>query len=112
MQALALPLGFLKRQLVKSLRMVLNSFKAQKINDLLKDMSDEAEAIIQNNLDEMSFVEERFAFMRYAGQGHEIKVPIDNSVLENQHAVKIKASFEEQYEKLYSNKKLISSISK
>ena len=98
--------GFLKApvgyEVVKSLRMVLNSFKAQKINDLLKDMRDEAEAIIQNNLDEMSFVEERFAFMRYAGQGHEIKVPIDNSVLENQHAVKIKASFEEQYEKLYS----------
>jgi N-methylhydantoinase A len=65
-------------------------------------MRDEAQAIIQSNLDEVSFVEERFAFMRYAGQGHEIKVPIDNSILENQHAVKIKATFEEQYEKLYS----------
>jgi N-methylhydantoinase A len=98
--------GFLKApvgyEVVKSLRMLLNSFKAQKINDLLKDMRDEAQAIIQSNLDEVSFVEERFAFMRYAGQGHEIKVPIDNSILENQHAVKIKATFEEQYEKLYS----------
>ena len=73
-----------------------------KINNLLKNMRDEAEAVIQKNSDTVSFIEERFAFMRYAGQGHEIKVPIENSVLSDQHASKIKTAFEEQYKNLYS----------
>ena len=98
--------GFLKApvgyEVVKSLRMLLNLFQAKKVNELLKNMRDEAEAIIQNNSKSVSFVEERFAFMRYAGQGHEIKVPIDNSVLSDEHLIKIKLAFEEQYKKLYS----------
>jgi len=98
--------GFLKApvgyEVVKSLRMLLNLFQAKKVNELLKNMRDEAEAIIQNNSKSVSFVEERFAFMRYAGQGHEIKVPIDNSVLSDEHLIKIKLAFEEEYKKLYS----------
>jgi N-methylhydantoinase A len=40
--------------------------------------------------------------MRYAGQGHEIRVPINNEVLSDEDAKKIKNSFEANYEKLYS----------
>ena len=98
--------GFLKApvgyEVVKSLRMLLNVFQAEKVNELLKKMRNEAEKIIQNTSVKVSFVEERYAFMRYAGQGHEIKVAIDNSDLSNEHSQKIKSSFEEQYEKLYS----------
>ena len=98
--------GFLKApvgyEVVKSLRMLLNVFQAEKVNELLKKMRNEAEKIIQNTPGKFSFVEERYAFMRYAGQGHEIKVAIDNADLSNEHSAKIKSSFEEQYEKLYS----------
>tara|TARA_X000000950_G_scaffold77927_1_gene97910 strand:+ start:250 stop:2319 length:2070 start_codon:yes stop_codon:yes gene_type:complete len=98
--------GFLKApvgyEVVKSLRMLLNVFQAEKVNELLKKMRNEAEKIIQNTSGKISFVEERYAFMRYAGQGHEIKVAIDNADLSNEHSAKIKSSFEEQYEKLYS----------
>ena len=98
--------GFLKApvgyEVVKSLRMLLNVFQAEKVNELLKKMRNEAEKVIQNTSTKVSFVEERYAFMRYAGQGHEIKVAIDNSDLSNEHSAKIKSSFEEQYEKLYS----------
>jgi len=98
--------GFLKApvgyEVVKSLRMLLNVFQAEKVNELLKKMRNEAEKIIQNTSSKLSFVEERYAFMRYAGQGHEIKVAIDNADLSNYHSAKIKSSFEEQYEKLYS----------
>ena len=98
--------GFLKApvgyEVVKSLRMLLNVFQAEKVNELLKKMRNEAEKIIQNTSSKVSFVEERYAFMRYAGQGHEIKVAIDNADLSNEHSAKIKSSFEEQYEKLYS----------
>lgn len=98
--------GFLKApvgyEVVKSLRMLLNVFQAEKVNELLKKMRNEAEKIIQNTSGKISFIEERYAFMRYAGQGHEIKVAIDNADLSNYHSAKIKSSFEEQYEKLYS----------
>ena len=98
--------GFLKApvgyEVVKSLRMLLNVFQAEKVNELLKKMRNEAEKIIQNTSGKVSFAEERYAFMRYAGQGHEIKVAIDNADLSNYHSAKIKSSFEEQYEKLYS----------
>ena len=93
------PVGY---EVVKSLRMLLNKFNFEKVNNLLNSMRSEAQKIIQNNSEKTEFIEERFAFMRYAGQGHEIKVPIDNNVLSNQDAKTIKNSFEANYEKLYS----------
>ena len=57
-------------------------------------MRSEAQKIIQNNSEKTEFIEERFAFMRYAGQGHEIKVPIDNKILSNEDAKRIKNSFD------------------
>ena len=98
--------GFLKApvgyEVVKSLRMLLNSFEAEKVNNLLENMKDEAKSIIQNETKSHELVEERFAFMRYAGQGHEIKVLIDNNSLSISDISKIKLSFEKKYEQLYS----------
>ena len=98
--------GFLKApvgyEVVKSLRMLLNKFNFEKVNNLLSSMRDEAKKIIQKNSEKTEYIEERFAFMRYAGQGHEIKVPIDNEVLSTKDENKIKDSFETNYEKLYS----------
>ena len=98
--------GFLKApvgyEVVKSLRMLLNSFEAEKVNNLLENMKGEAKSIIQNETKSHEMVEERFAFMRYAGQGHEIKVLIDNNSLSISDISKIKLSFEKKYEQLYS----------
>ena len=98
--------GFLKApvgyEVVKSLRMLLNRFETDKVNDLLEKMKNEAQGIIQSETGSMKFVEERFAFMRYAGQGHEIKVQVDNNLLIQSDISKIKTSFEKKYEKLYS----------
>jgi N-methylhydantoinase A len=98
--------GFLKApvgyEVVKSLRMLLNSFEAEKVNNLLENMKGEAKSIIQNETKSHEMVEERFAFMRYAGQGHEIKVLIDNNSLSHSDINKIKLSFEKKYEQLYS----------
>ena len=93
------PVGY---EVVKSLRMLLNKFNYEKVNNLLASMRNEAQKIIQNNSEKTEFIEERYAFMRYAGQGHEIKVPIDNEISSNEDAKKIKSSFEANYEKLYS----------
>mgnify|MGYP000035073156 FL=1 len=98
--------GFLKApvgyEVVKSLRMLLNGFEDDKVNDLLEKMKNEAQSIIQSDTSSIKFVEERFAFMRYAGQGHEIKVQVDNNLLTQSDISKIKTSFEKKYEKLYS----------
>ena len=98
--------GFLKApvgyEVVKSLRMLLNGFETDKVNDLLEKMKNEAQSIIQSDTGSIKFVEERFAFMRYAGQGHEIKVQVDNNLLTQSDISKIKSSFEKKYEKLYS----------
>ena len=98
--------GFLKApvgyEVVKSLRMLLNGFETDKVNDLLEKMKNEAQSIIQSDTGSIKFVEERFAFMRYAGQGHEIKVQVDNNLLTQSDISKIKTSFEKKYEKLYS----------
>ena len=98
--------GFLKApvgyEVVKSLRMLLNKLNIEKVNNLLTLMRDEAKNIIQNKSENTDYIEERFAFMRYAGQGHEIKVPIENEILSNKDGNKIKETFEENYEKLYS----------
>ena len=98
--------GFLKApvgyEVVKSLRMLLNRFETDKVNDLLEKMKNEAQSIIQSETGSIKFVEERFAFMRYAGQGHEIKVQVDNNSLTQSDISKIKTSFEKKYEKLYS----------
>ena len=40
--------------------------------------------------------------MRYAGQGHEIKVPIDNVLFKISDTSKIKETFEQEYKKLYT----------
>ena len=93
------PVGY---EVVKSLRMLLNKFNFEKVNNLLSSMRDEAKKIIQNNSEKTKYIEERFAFMRYAGQGHEIKVPINSEVLSTRDENKIKDSFETNYEKLYS----------
>ena len=98
--------GFLKApvgyEVVRSLRMLLKGFNLRKVNDLLITMREEAKKIIENKSEKNNFVEERFAYMRYAGQGHEIKVPIENNLLSSMDIEIIKSSFEQKYEKLYS----------
>ena len=98
--------GFLKApvgyEVVKSLRMLLKGFQLKKVNNLLKTMREEAEKIIENKSEKNNFIEERFAYMRYAGQGHEIKVPIDNNLLSLMDIDSIKSSFEQKYEDLYA----------
>ena len=98
--------GFLKApvgyEIVKSLRMLLKGFQLKKVNNLLKTMRKEAEKIIEIKSEKNNFIEERFAYMRYAGQGHEIKVPVDNNLLSLMDIDSIKSSFEQKYEDLYA----------
>ncbi|MGY9059170.1 MAG: hydantoinase/oxoprolinase family protein [Candidatus Puniceispirillales bacterium] len=92
------PLGY---EVVKSLRSLLQNLYFNNVNLLLNDMRLESQYIIGNKSKDISFKEERFAFMRYAGQGHEIKVSIENKLLKENDIDKIQNSFENEYKKLY-----------
>ena len=92
------PLGY---EVVKSLRSLLQNLDFNNVNLLLNDMRLESQYIIGNKSKDISFKEERFAFMRYAGQGHEIKVSIENKLLKENDIDKIQNSFENEYKKLY-----------
>lgn len=79
----------------------LSAFDAPTANRILGEMRDAAEAIVRQGAGEAALSENRSAFMRYKGQGHEIAVklpvrryaPADSAVL--LHA------FEEAYRALY-----------
>ena len=93
------PLGY---EIVKSLRMLLKEFLVDEVNLLLENMRKESEEVIGKNNTSINFIEERFVYMRYAGQGHEIKVPIDNVLFKTKDTSKIKETFEHEYKKLYT----------
>ena len=93
------PLGY---EIVKSLRMLLKEFLVDEVNFLLENMRKESEEVIGKNNISINFIEERFVYMRYAGQGHEIKVPIDNVLFKIKDTSKIKETFEQEYKKLYT----------
>ena len=54
----------------------LDDFDAAAVNRLLAEMRTEAEAIVRKGAPAAELVEQRSAFMRYRGQGHEIAVEL------------------------------------
>ena len=56
--------------------MRLSSFDAAAANRLLAEMRAEAEAIVRRGAPDAELAEQRSAFMRYRGQGHEIAVEL------------------------------------
>ena len=64
-------------------------------------MADEARVIVSSGAGGAALEETRTAFMRYAGQGHEIAVPLSANALTADHAETIRAAFESAYKRLY-----------
>ena len=65
-------------------------------------MRSEAEAIVRRGAPGADLSEQRAAFMRYRGQGHEIAVALPVRDLTAADSVTITGLFEEAYGKLYS----------
>jgi N-methylhydantoinase A len=98
--------GFLRApvayEIVRSQLQRLSAFDADAANRLLAEMRAEAEAIVRLGAGEAALTEQRSAFMRYRGQGHEIAVPLPvRSYVEADGAVLL-AAFESAYRALYS----------
>jgi N-methylhydantoinase A len=98
--------GFLRApvsyELVRSHLQRLGSFDAAGANELLAAMRAEAEAIVRQGARDTPLREQRSAFMRYRGQGHEIAVELPVRPFTPGDAPLLLAAFENAYRVLYS----------
>ena len=98
--------GFLRApvayEIVRSQLQRLGQFDAGAANNLLAEMRAEAEAIVRQGAGDRPLREQRSAFMRYRGQGHEIAVPLPVRRYGASDAADLLAAFEGAYRALYS----------
>ena len=99
-------IGFLRApvayEIVRSHLERISDFDAATVNRLLAEMRAEAEAIVRQGAPDAALTEQRTAFMRYRGQGHEIAVtlPVRNFTPGDKgHLTEL---FEAAYRRLYS----------
>jgi N-methylhydantoinase A len=98
--------GFLRApvayEIVRSRLQRLDAFDADAANRLLAGMRAEAEAIVRQGVGDAPLSEERSAFMRYRGQGHEIAVKLPARDYRAGDGALLLAQFEDAYRRLYS----------
>jgi N-methylhydantoinase A len=97
--------GFLRApiayEVVRTRYLDMRRFDAGIVNDLFSEMRAEAEAVVRLGAPEAELVEQRSAFMRYRGQGHEITVPLGLDDLGADDRASLEAAFEAEYTSLY-----------
>ncbi|MBX9989879.1 hydantoinase/oxoprolinase family protein [Phreatobacter oligotrophus] len=98
--------GFLRApaayELVHSKFMRLDRFDLKEANALLASMSGEATSLAKAAAGSRKLTETRTAFMRYAGQGHEIAVSLPNRALATKDLAAMRESFEAGYRQLFA----------
>jgi N-methylhydantoinase A len=82
--------------------MRLSDFDAAAANRLFAEMRAEAEAIVRRGEPDARLTEQRSAFMRYRGQGHEIAVELPVRDFTGADQTTITQLFEDAYRRLYS----------
>jgi N-methylhydantoinase A len=98
-------LGFLLApaayEIVRSLPMRLDRFDEGRVVTLFDEMRGEAEAVVRAAAGDVPLTEERAAFMRYAGQGHEIAVACSTLPAERLTKESLLAAFDAAYRAIY-----------
>ncbi len=84
-------------EIVRGRLMRLSEFDAASANRLVAEIRAEAEAVVRRGAPEAELVEQRSAFMRYRGQGHEIAVALPL----REFAAADRATFAELFERAY-----------
>ncbi|MGE0425757.1 MAG: hydantoinase/oxoprolinase family protein [Reyranellaceae bacterium] len=92
--------GFLQApisyEVVRSRLVSLAAYDAAFVAGLFAEMRAEAESVVRLGAPNAALQEERTAYMRYRGQGHEVRVPIVDTSSET-----LRAGFEDVYRALY-----------
>ena len=97
--------GFLRApiafEVVRSRRMKLSAFDPAQLNAIFAEMQREAHGIVQMAAPQGAIAERRVADMRYAGQGHDIEVPLPPRSYGDADAEEFRALFEAKYRELF-----------
>jgi len=99
-------IGFLQTpfsyEALKSFYVSIENFDHESVNQLLNDLTSEATEFVMEasneNFPVESLIVERCAFMRYAGQGWEITVPLENAIFDHLGIELLNNKFEKTYE--------------
>ncbi|HEX4894687.1 MAG TPA: hydantoinase/oxoprolinase family protein, partial [Hyphomicrobiaceae bacterium] len=98
-------IGFLRApaafEIVRSRFWHLDEVDVASANRLLDDMSREAQALASAAARGRPLIEERHAYMRYTGQGHEIAVRLPAERLREADAAEMREAFEADYRRLF-----------
>jgi len=89
-------------EIVRGKLLRLGSFEPATVNTLFAEMRAEAEAIVRQGAPTAPLTEQRSAFMRYRGQGHEIAVELPQRDFTAADQGTIRGWFETAYRRLYS----------
>ncbi|MEM7169286.1 MAG: hydantoinase B/oxoprolinase family protein [Pseudomonadota bacterium] len=97
--------GFLQApiayEVVRSRYMKLAEFDADRLNALFQEMRSEAEAIVRLGAPNEALIEQRHAYARYLGQGHEIKIALPDGKLKAGDFQALLETFEQEYAAQY-----------
>lgn len=97
--------GFLRAQIafevVQSRYQTISGFDAGAMRAMFGEMRAEAAATVRLAAPDAALSEQRFCFARYKGQGHEIKIPIDDETLAAETPGRLRGIFEAAYERQY-----------
>lgn len=100
-------IGFLKApfsyESLRSSVMRLASFDREKANALIEDMRQEVESFVGDAEGDKAYVYELKAYMRYAGQGWEIPIEVDELSLPEGCEARLKQDFIAAYTRLFSH---------
>ena len=98
-------IGFLRApvayEVVRSLYQRFSSFDAAAVNDLLAEMAADAERVVAQGSFGAPTLQTRAAYMRYVGQGHEIRVPLPAGELTAEAVPTIRTAYDEEYTRFY-----------
>jgi N-methylhydantoinase A len=87
---------------VRSRHTRLSAFDPAAANAIIAEMRAEALEVVRAGAGSASLIESRAAFMRYAGQGHEIVVPLPARDLAAEDAALLREAFQREYVALFS----------
>ena len=89
-------------EVVRSLAVDFREFDADAINSMLDEMREEATAVVRAGAPAAArLAVTRIVELRYAGQGHDLRIALDDGPLTRDHGGLLKSRFEDRYRAVY-----------
>jgi 5-oxoprolinase (ATP-hydrolysing) len=99
-------IGFLEApaafEIVRSQFMSLDAFDVRAASRVLDELTTEVSSLAASAAGEAPLAVMRQAFMRYAGQGHEVSVAVPEGALGADAADQLRSAFEDEYDRLFA----------